>query len=74
MHADGTDGRENGSTGDADFSDHEVARDYLKRPSLSVAEVATLLGFSEPGNFSQAFKRWSNGLSPRQFRQSLQSG
>jgi AraC-like DNA-binding protein len=50
----------------------QQARDYLKRPSLSVAEVATLLGFSEPGNFSQAFKRWSNGLSPRQFRQSLE--
>ncbi len=47
---------------------YEQAREYLSRPSLSVTEVADILGFSEPGNFSQAFKRWSGGLSPRGFR------
>ncbi len=49
----------------------EQARDYLSRPGLSVSEVSDLLGFSEPGNFTQAFKRWSGGLSPRQYRQQV---
>lgn len=48
---------------------YDQAKQYLQRNRLSIAEVSILLGFSEPGNFTQAFKRWSNGLSPRQFRQ-----
>ncbi len=49
----------------------EVRRDlavsYLRSQRLSVAEVAFLLGFSEPSAFIRAFKRWT-GRSPAQVR------
>lgn len=35
---------------------------------VPLTEVAYALGYSEPANFSHAFKRWT-GVSPRQFRQ-----
>jgi AraC-like DNA-binding protein len=45
----------------------QLAKEYLLETRLPLAEVAELLGYSEPGNFSHAFKRWS-GRSPREFR------
>ena len=45
----------------------ELSREYLRDPKHSVNEVAYLLGFSEPGNFSRAFKRWY-GQTPSEFR------
>lgn len=35
--------------------------------SMSVSEIATDLGYSDPANFSHAFKRWT-GSSPSEFR------
>ncbi len=46
----------------------ELSREYLRDPRHSVNEVAYLLGFSEPGNFSRAFKRWY-GSTPTEYRQ-----
>src|SRR5690606_31337430 len=37
----------------------ELAREYLESQRLSVAEVAYMLGFSEPSGFIRAFKRWT---------------
>lgn len=45
-----------------------LAREYLEATSLPMEEISILLGFTEPGNFSHAFKRWS-GLAPREWRQ-----
>ncbi|NNL94293.1 MAG: AraC family transcriptional regulator [Xanthomonadales bacterium] len=45
----------------------QLSKEYLMGSNLPLAEIAELLGFSEPGNFSHAFRRWS-GQSPRQFR------
>ena len=45
----------------------QLAREYLLDTKLPLSEVADLLGYTEPGNFSHAFRRWS-GLSPRGFR------
>ncbi|MFF3438347.1 AraC family transcriptional regulator ligand-binding domain-containing protein [Streptosporangium sp. NPDC002721] len=41
----------------------------LRDPELSAAQVASLLGYSEPPAFFRAFRRWT-GLTPRQWRSS----
>ena len=51
----------------------ELSRDYLSDPQHSVNEVAYLLGFSEPGNFSRAFKRWY-GQTPSEYRDQRLAG
>jgi AraC-like DNA-binding protein len=45
----------------------ELARSYLRDATLSVSEVAFLLGYSEPSSFHRAFKRWE-GEGPSEFR------
>jgi len=47
---------------------YQLARDYLSTSSLPLEEISLLLGYSAPGNFTHAFKRW-HGSSPRQYRQ-----
>lgn len=45
----------------------ELALRYLKEQRLAIAEVAYLLGFSEPSAFHRAFKRWT-GRTPAEMR------
>ncbi len=45
----------------------ELAVSYLSSDRLRIAEVAYLLGYSEPGTFTTAFKRW-RGVAPSDFR------
>ena len=45
-----------------------LAREYLAETLLPMEEIAELLGYTEPGNFSHAFRRWS-GQPPRTWRQ-----
>ncbi len=46
----------------------DLSREYVRDPQRSINEIAYLLGFSEPGNFSRAFKRWY-GKTPSEYRQ-----
>ena len=46
---------------------YELAREYLATSRLPVEEIAAMLGYSSPGNFSCAFRRW-HGSPPRHFR------
>lgn len=46
----------------------DLSLQYVRDPQHSFNEVAFLLGFTEPANFSRAFKRWY-GKSPTQFRE-----
>jgi AraC-like DNA-binding protein len=39
----------------------------LRDHSMAIADVAFLLGYSEPSTFFRSFKRWT-GSTPRQFR------
>jgi len=48
----------------------ELASQYIENQEIAINEITYLLGFSEPSNFSRAFKRW-NGLSPTAYRESL---
>ncbi len=45
----------------------ELAVQYVRDSRQSINEVTYLLGFSEPANFSRAFRRWT-GDSPSQYR------
>lgn len=44
-----------------------LAELYLQDASLSLTEIALLLGFAESSSFSRAFRRW-RGVSPNQYR------
>ncbi len=44
-----------------------LAREYLGQTQLPIEEVSALLGYTETGNFSHAFRRWA-GVSPREWR------
>ena len=44
-----------------------LATEYLVETGLPLQEISTLLGYSEPGNFTHAFKRWS-GKAPSDYR------
>jgi len=44
-----------------------LAQRYLRDPGVSVAEIALLLGFSDPTAFHRAFRRWV-GETPGAFR------
>ena len=44
-----------------------LATEYLSETPLPLQEVSSLLGYSDPGNFTHAFKRWA-GKSPSAFR------
>jgi AraC-like DNA-binding protein len=45
----------------------ELALGYLRQPTLSITEIAFLLGFSDASNFTRAFKRWKSA-PPSAFR------
>ena len=45
-----------------------LAREYLAKTDLTVADIAHLLDYSETVNFRRAFVRW-NGVRPSDYRQ-----
>ena len=44
-----------------------LALQYLRESHRSIGEITYLLGFSEPSNFTRAFKRWT-GKTPAEHR------
>lgn len=51
-----------------DRARQDLALRHLRNKKTSVAEVAFLLGFSEPSAFHRSFKRWT-GQTPHAFRE-----
>jgi AraC-like DNA-binding protein len=45
----------------------QLARRYLTRTNLSLAELALLLGYSDQSAFTRSFKGWTDN-SPGDFR------
>ena len=45
----------------------ERAKNFLRAPVYSIAEISHRLGYAEPAVFSRAFSGWT-GLSPRAWR------
>jgi AraC-like DNA-binding protein len=52
--------------GDARFG---VAKQLLADTSLSMADIAATLGYSDPSTFTRTFRRWSC-MAPSDWRQS----
>ena len=50
-----------------DATRQALARAYLDDASISIGEIAYLVGFSDTSNFTRAFKRWT-GVSPSNHR------
>lgn len=50
-----------------DETRRELATHYMAESHRSINEITYLLGFSEPSNFSRAFRRWT-GKSPTAYR------
>jgi AraC-like DNA-binding protein len=46
----------------------DLALRYLQDPRVAIAQIAYLLGYSEPSAFHRAFKRWT-GKTPNETRQ-----
>jgi AraC-like DNA-binding protein len=49
-----------------------LARHYLDRPGITIAEIAFLLGYDEPSSFHRAFHQWS-GTTPQRARSAFAS-
>ena len=49
-----------------------LARHYLEKTALPAAEIAFLIGFSEPNSFYRAVRDWT-GQSPERLRQQARS-
>jgi len=52
---------------------HTLALEYLKHSSLSVQEIAYLLGYHDIANFRRAFRRWES-QPPSTYRQRVSGG
>ncbi len=50
-----------------DAARHALAEERLRDPSVTLSEVAFLLGFADQSAFTHAFRRWT-GRTPRSFR------
>ena len=50
----------------------DLAEKYLTQSTMSLAEIADVLGYSQPSAFTRAFKR-QKGCAPLKFRQSARS-
>jgi AraC-like DNA-binding protein len=53
---------------------YDLAKRYLRDPSVSTSDVAFLLGFRDVSSFSKAFRRWTGGISTVDFRQGVRAG
>ncbi len=54
-----------------DSSREQLARQYLADPSLTLTDIALLLGFSEQSAFTRAYRRWTGNSPGRERRQQL---
>lgn len=55
-----------------DRTREQLARQYLRDPGLSLAEIGLLLGYSEQSAFTRAFRRWT-GQTPQAYRMAQQT-
>lgn len=49
----------------------ELACNYLAESTLSITQIAHIIGFSELASFTRAFSRWTAGITPSRYRRSV---
>lgn len=49
---------------------HRDALRLLEKPGLEIRQIAELLGYADPANFTRAFRQWT-GRAPREYRSAL---
>ncbi len=54
-----------------DRSREQLARQYLADPSLTLTDIALLLGFSEQSAFTRAYRRWTGNSPGKERRHQL---
>lgn len=47
---------------------YDLAKNYLLQSSLSITQIAHMVGFAESASFTRAFTRWSEGKTPSAYR------
>jgi len=55
-----------------DLARQQLANQHLQHSDMPVAEIASLLGFSDSANFRRAYKRWTN-RTPSQAREAFKN-
>ncbi|MGY4534653.1 AraC-like DNA-binding protein [Pseudomonas sp. TE3786] len=53
-----------------DETRQQLVLQYLRDPTLELADIAFFVGFSEAGSLARAFRRWT-GQSPAEYRRTL---
>nr|WP_281500560.1 AraC family transcriptional regulator [Kordiimonas marina] len=56
-----------------DTRNYNLSKEYLQTTTMSVTEIAHLIGFAESASFTRAFARWSKGLTPTDYRRQLKA-
>jgi AraC-like DNA-binding protein len=52
-------------------SQYELSCKYLRETKININQISLLLGFSNASSFTRAFVKWSDGLSPKAYRESI---
>ena len=50
---------------------YEAATDLMQDTDITITEIASLLGYSDPSHFARAFRRMA-GVSPREYMRQRQ--
>lgn len=47
----------------------ELSCKYLRETNMNISQISNIIGFSNSSSFTRSFTKWSNGLTPKEYRQ-----
>lgn len=48
----------------------EIAVEHLRREEITITDLASILGFTEPSSFTRSFRNWT-GVTPKDYRNNM---